>query len=227
MSGLINGTTLSDNIGDREFKDEFTPYVGFVYDFAKDHSLYASYTSIFKPQNRRDEQGSYLDPMEGKNYETGIKSEFFDGRLNTALSVFRIEQTNFAEAIQGAFVNVNGIVTTEQAYRSVDGVTSKGFEFEVDGEINEDWGINFGVANFEAKDGKGEKVVTTSSRTTSNLFVKYNINDQWNLGTGLNYRSKTYSGTGVNQIEQDDLWLASLMVGYKIGWCFKKYADIK
>lgn len=216
----------SDNIGDREFKDEFTPYVGVVYDFAKDHSLYASYTSIFKPQNRRDEQGSYLDPMEGKNYETGIKSEFFDGHLNTALSVFRIEQTNFAEAIQGAFVNVNGIATSEQAYRSVDGVTSKGFEFEVDGEINEDWGINFGVANFEAKDGKGEKVVTTSSRTTSNLFVKYNINDQWNLGTGLNYRSKTYSGTGVNRIEQDDLWLASLMVGYKIDQNFGMQLNI-
>ncbi|OTG92572.1 TonB-dependent siderophore receptor [Acinetobacter sp. ANC 3832] len=206
----------SDHVGNREFDNELTPYIGVVYDFAKDHSWYASHTSIFKPQSRRNEQGDYLDPMEGKNYETGIKSEFFGGHLNTALSVFRIEQTNFAELITDSYVHVNGNMTTEQAYKAIDGVVSKGFEFEADGEINDNWGINFGVANFEAKDAKGEKVATTSSRTTSNLFVKYKMNDQLNAGVGLNYRSKTYSGTGLNRIEQDDLWLASLMLGYKI-----------
>ncbi|MHA3890596.1 TonB-dependent siderophore receptor [Acinetobacter sp. GXMZU3951] len=205
----------SDGNGNREFEHEFTPYFGVIYDFAQDHSVYASYTNMFKPQNRRDVTGHYLDPIVGKNYETGIKSEFFSGRLNTALSAFRIEQTNFAEAVSGGYVVENGVQTTEQAYRGVDGVVSKGVELELDGEINDYWGVNFGIANFEAKDADGNKVTTTSARTTSNLFVKYKL-DQWSAGAGLNYRSKTYTGTGTSRIEQDEVWLASLMLGYQL-----------
>lgn len=205
----------SDGNGDREFEHEFTPYFGVIYDFAQDHSLYASYTDMFKPQNRRDAEGNYLDPIIGKNYETGIKSEFFSGCLNTALSAFRIEQTNFAEAISGVYVVDGGVQITEQAYRGVDGVVSKGVEFELDGEINDHWGVNFGIANFEAKDADGNKVTTTSARTTSNLFVKYQL-DQWSAGAGLNYRSKTYTGSGSTRIEQDEVWLTSLMLGYQV-----------
>ena len=51
------------------------------------------------------------------------------------MSVFRIEQSNFAELIPGVFIIRNGTQTTEQAYRAVDGVESKGFEFEADGKL--------------------------------------------------------------------------------------------
>lgn len=213
---LSNWEYKSENgVGDREFNNEFTPYIGAIYDFARDHSVYASYTEIFKPQSRKDVNDQYLDPSYGKNYETGIKSEWFGGRLNTALSIFQIEQANFAEAIPDGFVIRNGVRTTEQAYRGVDGVESKGFEFEADGEINENWGINFGIANFEAKDAKGVKVNTTNSRTTSNLFVKYKL-DQWSAGVGLNYKSKYYTGTGSTRIDQDAYVLASAMLGYQV-----------
>ncbi|ENX41168.1 TonB-dependent siderophore receptor [Acinetobacter sp. NIPH 2100] len=213
---LSNWEYKSENgVGDREFNNEFTPYIGAIYDFARDHSVYVSYTEIFKPQSRKDVNDQYLDPSYGKNYETGIKSEWFGGRLNTALSIFQIEQTNFAEAIPGEYVTRNGVRTTEQAYRGVDGVESKGFEFEADGEINENWGINFGIANFEAKDAKGVKVNTTNSRTTSNLFVKYKL-DQWSAGVGLNYKSKYYTGTGSTRIDQDAYVLASAMLGYQV-----------
>jgi len=205
-----------DKNGNRDFNDQFTPYFGVVYDFAQDHSFYASYTDIFKPQNRREQNGNYLDPIIGRNYETGIKSEWFDGQLNSALSIFRIEQTNFAEAIDGVFVkNAQGVDTSEQAYRGVDGVVSKGVELEVDGEINNNWAINFGIANFEAKDAKDKKVATNSARTTSNLFIKYK-EDQWNAGLGVNYRGKTYTGTGANLIEQNEIFLLSAMLGYKV-----------
>ena len=94
-------------------------------------------------------------------------------------------------------------------------MVSKGVEFELDGEINDHWGVNFGIANFEAKDADGNKVTTTSARTTSNLFVKYQL-DQWSAGAGLNYRSKTYTGSGSTRIEQDEVWLTSLMLGYQV-----------
>lgn len=213
---LSNWKYKSENDkGNREFNNELAPYIGAIYDFAQDHSVYTSYTEIFKPQDRKDVNDQYIDPITGKSYEAGLKSEWFGGRLNTALSVFRIEQSNFAELTPGVFIVRNGTQTTEQAYRAVDGVESKGFEFEADGEINDNWAVNFGIANFEAKDANGTKVNTTNSRTTSNLFVKYKVN-QWSAGLGLNYKSKYYTGSGSSRIEQDAYVLASAMLGYQV-----------
>ncbi len=90
---LSNWKYKSENDkGNREFNNELAPYIGAIYDFAQDHSVYASYTEIFKPQDRKDVNDQYIDPITGKSYEAGLKSEWFGGRLNTALSVFRIEQ---------------------------------------------------------------------------------------------------------------------------------------
>ncbi len=104
--------------------------------------------------------------------------------------------------------------SNENAYYGIDGVKSEGFEFEADGEINDNWSINFGIANFEAK-SQGKKVNTKNSRTTSNLFIKYE-KDKWKAGTGLSYKSKFYDGTGVNYIAQDEIVLVNAMLGYEI-----------
>ncbi len=42
-----------------------TPYAGLVYDIDDNWSTYASYTSIFQPQNKRDSSGKYLSPITG------------------------------------------------------------------------------------------------------------------------------------------------------------------
>jgi outer membrane receptor for ferric coprogen and ferric-rhodotorulic acid len=38
-----------------------------------------------------------LDPIEGKAYEIGLKSAFFDDALQTSIALFRIEQDNLAQ----------------------------------------------------------------------------------------------------------------------------------
>jgi len=76
------------------------------------------------------------------------------------------------------------------------------------------WGLSFGVANFDAKDAKGVDYNSTSSRTTADLFVKYK-NEAWYAGAGLNYFSKIYKGTGATRVDRGDLYLANAMLGYK------------
>ena len=57
------------------------PYAGVVYDLNDNVSAYASYTEIFQPQTQyRDRTRKMLAPDEGKNYELGLKSEFFGGQ---------------------------------------------------------------------------------------------------------------------------------------------------
>lgn len=212
---LISGARVStweyessdSSIEKREFKNEVTPYIGLVYDINKNHSVYASYTSIFKPGDDKDRSGNFLDPIEGINYETGIKGEYFDGKLNASLSVFRIEQ----DGIEDDGAPIGG----EQPKKLVDGVISKGFELDLNGQITDNLDLSFGISNFEAKTADGEKFDTKSSRTTANIFAKYSIN-KFDIGAGVKYKSKFYTGEGAEKITQKAFTLANAMIAYKI-----------
>ncbi|AZN63007.1 TonB-dependent siderophore receptor [Acinetobacter johnsonii] len=220
---LITGVRVSnwkyeseDGVNNRKFNNEVTPYAGLVFDFLDDYSWYASYTEIFKPEDKRNVNGEYLDPRNGNSLETGLKGEFLDGQLNASLAVFKTQQDNVAEAIDNVFIpDANGDPTKEQAYRSVDGVESKGIEFELDGKITNNWDMSFGVAHFNAEDANGKKVQTTAARTSANLFTKYTL-DKWSLGGGLNYKSEAYKDEAAGRITQDAYVLANLMAAYQV-----------
>ena len=92
---------------------------------------------------------------------------------------------------------------------------SKGFEIGASGKITDDFNLDFGLVNFEAKDANGEKFTTTNSRTTANVWAKYTIDD-YRFGAGLNYKSKFYLGSGTTQITQDAFITTDLMAGYKV-----------
>ncbi|SNS88927.1 MULTISPECIES: TonB-dependent receptor domain-containing protein [unclassified Pseudomonas] len=69
-----------------------TKYAGLTYDLDAHHSDYVSYTDIFKPQSYMDASGGIIAPNTGKNYELGIKGEYFDGALNATAAIFQIDQ---------------------------------------------------------------------------------------------------------------------------------------
>ncbi len=216
---LIIGARLSsweykanNGNGNREFNNEMTPYVGLIYDIDENHSIYTSYTSIFKPQSVKDSSNNYLNPIEGNNYEVGVKGEYFNGALNTSLSIFKIEQNGVGE--NTGLVNPS---TGSSIYESKDGVVSKGFELGISGYITDNFSLDFGLANFEAKDANGEKFNTDSSRTTANLFAKYTLNN-YRFGSGVNYKSKQYIESNLfdKTITQDGYITVDLMAGYKV-----------
>jgi outer membrane receptor for ferric coprogen and ferric-rhodotorulic acid len=215
---LITGARLSsweyeanNGDGNREFNNEITPYVGLIYDIDENHSVYTSYTSIFKPQNLKDSDDNYLDSIQGNNYEVGIKGEYFEGDLNTSLAIFRIEQDGVGE--KTGEVNSN----LESIYEAKDGVVSKGFELGISGNVTDNLSLDFGLANFEAKTADGEKFNTDSSRTTANVFAKYTLND-YRFGSGVNYKSKQYIESNLfdETITQDGYITVDLMAGYKV-----------
>lgn len=208
--------------GNRKFNNELTPYVGLVYDLDKYHSIYTSYTTIFKPTNRKNMSDQYLDPQEGESYEVGIKGEYFDGDLNTSLSVFRIEQTGFEDT--GIPIPSNPL---NNAFKRIDGVVSKGFELGVTGKITDNLSLDFGLANFEAKNPDGSKYNTSSSRTTANLFAKYKVSN-YKFGAGVNYKSKQYiqSNLFTQSITQEGYMTADLMAGYIINKNFDLQLNI-
>jgi len=214
---LISGVRVSNwkydndslSIPERTFNNIVTPYAGLVYNVDDYHSVYVSYTDIFKPQSVKDINGDYLDPIVGRNYETGIKGEYFGGKLNTSFALFKIIQDN-------APTNGVKLLSGEWAYEAAKGVTSKGFEVGASGDLTDRWSLSFGLANFSAEDAKGDTFNTKASRTTMAAFTKYKIDNKLSLGGGFNYYSKFYTGSGSSYIEQEAFTLTSLMAKYQI-----------
>ncbi|MDL0430494.1 TonB-dependent siderophore receptor [Marinobacter sp. TBZ242] len=130
-----------------------TPYAGLIYDLNDDHSVYASYTEIFTPQTELDINRDRLDPIDGVNYELGLKSEFADDRVNTTIALFQTEQQNVAEAA-GTFPG-----TADPYYRGIDGLQSEGVELEFVGDVTDRIQLFAGYTyvNIEDTDGNSAK----------------------------------------------------------------------
>ncbi len=221
---LILGARYSDWSGsswtaaggnDSQGQTEITPYGGLVYDIDDTWSAFASYTEIFQPQDYRDAEGRFLDPVIGKNYETGLKAVWFDGMLNASFSVFRIEQDNVAQAdplVPGA---------TQTTYHAARGVVSRGVDVELSGAMSENLDLAFGATHYTATDTDGP-YSTDQPRTQIKLFTSYRV-PQWQpltLGGGLNWQSRTFvegaaGPIGPQRFEQGSYTLASLFGRYQ------------
>ena len=175
-----------------QFKNRTIPYGGLVLDLTPQISAYASYTDIFQPHTGARAANKSLDPMEGKTYEYGLKGEFFNGRLNASASAFRMQQDNVAK--YDHFDPVQG----QAIYRGVDGVTTRGFEIEVTGEIMPDWNISAGYTQFTAETMDDEEYDPLIPRKQFKLFTSYRLPGRLHgltLGGGVRWQSSTHAPT--------------------------------
>ncbi|MFC6632405.1 TonB-dependent siderophore receptor [Microbulbifer taiwanensis] len=216
QSGLYYGTP-------QEFGDEevFIPYAGAVYAIDDQHSVYASYAEIFQPQNLQDRYGNFLDPITGKSKELGLKSLFFDGALQTTVSVFDILQDDLGQP-DGNFP-VPGI-DNSQAYYAAEGAGSQGYELEVVGELMPGWDLSFSYTNFDAEDANGEAVNTSQPSELLKFFTTYRFSgelDGLTLAGGINWQGRNYTDTTnpvtgqPERLQQDAYSLVSLMARYQ------------
>lgn len=125
--GFGYGVDQSSNDG------QFIPYVGATYSVSDATTFYASYTETFSAQTLRDRQFRRLPPLTGENTEVGFKSDLFHGKARLSGAYFHVKQVNLGVS-DGTVTNPN-TNAPEQVYRAADGVTSKGFELELSGEL--------------------------------------------------------------------------------------------
>lgn len=195
LSTLYTSAALaprSSVVGMRE-NAAFTPYGGIVYDLNDNHSLYASYTSIFKPQSQRDRNGAVLDPREGDNYELGIKSEFLGGRLASSAALYWVRQDNLAEVDAGQ--TVPGTLPAVAAYRAVKGARTQGVDFEINGEIARGWQVGASYNYNSTEDAAGQRIRTVFPRQMAKLWTSYRFGGVLRgltLGGGVNWQDRIH-----------------------------------
>ncbi len=194
-----------------------TPYAGLIYDIGGGFSTFASYTEIFTPQNARNAGGSYLDPVTGKSEEIGLKGEHFQGRLNSAITLYSTQQDNVAVADMGAPLLPDG----SQPSLGVDGARSQGVEVDLAGELAPGWNTQLGYSYSHIKDANGNSINTYIPRSLLRLFTTWKpaTLEKLTVGGGADWQSRSHVDTtcpgGTCDLEQNQLWLLSLMAKYQ------------
>ncbi len=196
--------------GFREFA-KFTPFVGAVYDFSQDWSLYASYGEVFQPQDYRDRNGDYLAPVVGKNQEIGVKGEIIDDAMIASLTFYQSFLDNVAT--QDGNYLVPG--TVDPAYRGAKGVEAKGIELEFAGEITPGWNYFLGGATTNLSEGDNDDFSPDIPRDTLKMFTSYTLPgalSAWTIGGGFRWQSKTWVDVTNNEGETHRFTQPSYMV---------------
>lgn len=173
---------------------QFTPYGGLIWDFARDWSWYVSYAEVYQPQADRQTWNSEpLSPVEGKTYETGIKGELADGRLNLSLAAFRIDLENNPQEDPDHPGPPNN-----PFYISGGKVRSQGFELEGTGYLTPYWSLSAGYTYTsteylkDSQNDSGTRYSTFTPRHLLRLWSNYDLpwqDRRWSVGGGLQAQS--------------------------------------
>ncbi|MCP1326244.1 TonB-dependent siderophore receptor [Halomonas sp. 707D4] len=130
-----------DNV-DRDTNDtsslsdtQFSGRAGAVYLFDNGVAPYVSYSTAFTPTSFVDERGDLLAPMEGEQWEAGIKVQPEGSQSQFSAAVFHISQQNVATKEQPT-----------DPYRAVGEIESRGLELEAQTRLTDTLSLQAGYS---------------------------------------------------------------------------------
>lgn len=205
LAGRYGNVKQSEWGGDDYKASHFTPRVGLSYSVDKSTSFYALYDQAFIPQAGILRSGKTPTPITGNNMELGFKRDWFNGKWNTTLAVYRITKENelTADPKNTAGENFSIVVGEKRA---------QGFEFDLRGEIVA--GFN-AVMNYAYTDGKVTKVadgvtamkvgdvVPGFAKHTANVWLSYGIQRGVLKGLGINGGFTFLAGRAIQNYNPD------------------------
>lgn len=209
---------------------KFIPYAGVSFDIDRHHTLYASYTDVFKPQAYEyDANDRQLDPLTGKSYELGVKGSYLGGKLNASAALFQLKQDNYAVNDPSGATRPGGGV----ARMAIQGVTTRGAELELFGELLPGWQLGAGLTYIQPRDADDKRVSTTQPEKTFKLSTMYRLPGEWrhlSIGGSVQWQSETYFTQTVagapRRFEQDGHAIVGLVAGMELSRQLKATLNI-
>lgn len=199
--------------------------LGLVYKPTENGTIYASIGTSANPGGESNGVGgspdstlNELDPERAYSYEIGTKWSLFDERLFLSAAIFRTQKDN-ARA-----TNADGFVENIGKSRA------QGFEFDVAGQITDQWSLSAGYSYIDSKIIDGGYSCTAGvcapsanngSRTAGvpmhsfSLWSTYAVNDALVLGGGATFIGKRYMNADRTVMLPDQVRV-DLMANYKI-----------
>lgn len=215
-----------DAEGDYKVTRNVTRYAGLIYDLDDHHSVYASYSDIFTPQSSKDTSATPVKPIIGKNYEVGIKGEYFDGGLNASLALFRIDQENRAVQV---FVPD---CPQSACYEASGEIRSQGIDFELQGALTENWQVGGGYTYARVhtlKDAanpqnENQRFDTDTPEHMFKMSTVYHFQgplEKLRIGGNISWQSRMYNDIELldgshYRLKQGAYATTDLMAGYRV-----------
>jgi catecholate siderophore receptor len=175
---------------------QWSPRVGLVYQPNEWLSFYTSYTRSFQPSGENLSlvaNNTELEPEMTRNYEAGVKATFQPWRLNTTLSIFRLDRNNIktTDPTNPARLILVGEQRTDGIELTVSGSPFEKLDFMagyalLDAEIRKSNTVSSGVL----LEGKTAQL---TPRNAGNLWLTYRLPQGFRIGFGGYVRSKSYT----------------------------------
>jgi iron complex outermembrane receptor protein len=239
---LVNTTT--DGVKQKDIA--FSPRIGIVYQPTKNNSLFASYSDSFTPNTGTTVDGKVLDPSIIKQYEVGVKNDFWKGMLSANVTLYQIINDNLA---QTAEFKANGSLNTDTTIKVLSGETkSKGIEIDLTARPITGLSINAGYSYNDMRYTKtsgtngsfivGDRLVRTPANT-ANMSFFYTLPSGKLKGISFgaigNYIGKRVGGWN-NQVVVDPTTFATSIndreiplsdyttIDFSVGYNWKKFS---
>ncbi|WP_027909260.1 TonB-dependent siderophore receptor [Pseudomonas sp. URMO17WK12:I4] len=207
-----------------------TRLAALVYELDDHHSVYVSYSDIFKPQEEKDKSANPITPITGKNYEIGIKGEYFDGALNASAALFRVDQENRAVAVTGN--DRQNCADPNNCYVASGEVRSQGIDLELQGALTENWQLGAGytyarvhtIKDDAKPQNENQRFDTDMPEHLFKLSTVYRFQgplEKLRVGGNLSWQSRLYNDIPLNggrsyRLKQEAYALTNLMAGYAV-----------
>jgi iron complex outermembrane receptor protein len=186
LAGRYTYVTQSAWGGKPESAKHFTPRVGLSYSVTNNTALYALYDQAFVPQSGVLINGDAAKPITGNNTEFGIKRDWFGGKWNTTVSVYRILKNH----------EIIGVGNNTGLSMEIGQKLAQGIEFDLRGTLFPGFSV---VANYAYTDAKISKVnegvnaadvvegqrIAGSNKHTVNTWLTYKIQEGALQGLGI------------------------------------------
>lgn len=204
-----------------------TPQVGAGFKLRRDIMLYANYSESFVPQSRflriQSVPGPAAEPLVGQGWETGIKTDFFGGRISSTLAYFDIEEGN---SIQTSIV-VNPITSITEITDTQGGkVRSTGWEFELNLTLTDAWQVYASWTDNDVRISESPVDPTlvgvnpiNSVRSLYSVWTRYDFKTGplagFHIGGGVSHTGrKAFRGIDNPALFQPAYELVDIMAGY-------------
>lgn len=185
---ITNTNKLTDSVTTRS-DNKAIWYGGVVYDLDDAHSLYASASELYVPQEYVDGNGDVLDPREGKQIEAGIKASYLNDAIQARFSLYQIDDKN----AWGVNASREFIATGKRRMQ--------GAEVEVIGQVTTEFKIIAGYSYIDTdiiEESSYDVLISYMPEHMFNLWGNYQVNDKLNLGLGVNTLSKIENDSGAD-----------------------------
>lgn len=194
-------------------KNNVSSRAAVMYLFDTGIAPYVSYSTSFTPTSFVDDKGQLLEPMKGKQWETGLKYEPAGMNSQYSLSLFRINQKNIATKEE-----------PDSPYRSIGEIESQGVELEAVSQLTDSLRLQAAYTYTDIRYKKSSpeeqgKQAVYAPRNMASGWLSYAVQtgplDGLTLGSGVRYVNGVTSDR-LNTHTLPAYSLVDLAVGYDL-----------